>query len=72
MKFKNILRDSRSNVDRLKKSSKMAVAIEEITDSKLLEKFNYDYPIKEINIIYISEEATNYLFSLIDSSNCMI
>lgn len=45
----------------------MAVAIEETTDSKLLEKFNDGHPLREINIAYVSEEATNYLFSLSES-----
>ncbi|RDD34330.1 hypothetical protein Wcon_01601 [Wolbachia endosymbiont of Cylisticus convexus] len=43
----------------------MAVAIEETID---LEKFNDDHPLREINIAYVSEGATNYLFSLSDSS----
>lgn len=55
-------RDSREGIDQLKKLSKMAVAIEETID---LEKFN---PLREINIAYVSEGATNYLFSLSDSS----
>ncbi|MGL9731619.1 MAG: hypothetical protein ACR5KX_02220 [Wolbachia sp.] len=65
---KNTPRDSSSGIDRLKKLSKVAVAIEETTDSKLLEKFNDGHPLREVNIVYVSEEATNYLFSLIDSS----
>lgn len=43
----------------------MAIAIEETIDSKLLEEFN---PLREVNIAYVSEGATNYLFSLSDSS----
>jgi len=63
---KNTSRDSRGGIDQLKKLSKVAVAIEETTESKLLEKFN---PLREINIaIYAPEEAKNYLFSLSDSS----
>ncbi|OAM02900.1 hypothetical protein [Wolbachia endosymbiont of Dactylopius coccus] len=54
-------RDSREGIDQLKKLSKVAVAIEETIDSKLLEQFN---PLREVNIAYASEEATNYLFSL--------
>ncbi|MGL9779886.1 MAG: hypothetical protein ACR5K5_06660, partial [Wolbachia sp.] len=63
---KNTPRDSREGLDKLKKLSKVAVAIEETTESELLEKFN---PLREINIaIYAPEEAKNYLFSLGDSS----
>src|SRR6266550_6598381 len=63
---RNTPRDSRKGIDQLKKLSKVAVAIEETTESKLLEKFN---PLREINIaIYAPEEAKNYLFSLSDSS----
>ncbi|GFT91669.1 DNA mismatch repair protein MutL [Nephila pilipes] len=58
-------RDSREGIDQLKKLSKVAVAIEETID---LEKFNDDHPLREINIAYVSEGATNYLFSLSDSS----
>ncbi len=58
-------RDSRGGIDQLKKLSKVAVAIEETID---LEKFNDDHPLREISIVYASEEATNYLFSLSDSS----
>lgn len=65
---KNTPRDSRDGIDQLKKLSKVAVAIEETIDSKLLEKFNDDHPLREINIAYASGEATNYLFSLSDSS----
>ncbi|MBA8757887.1 hypothetical protein HCR18_02160 [Wolbachia pipientis] len=65
---KNTPRDSRDGIDQLKKLSKVAVAIEETTDSKLLEKFNDGHPLREINIAYVSGEATNYLFSLSDSS----
>lgn len=54
-------RDSREGIDQLKKLSKVAVAIEETIDSKLLEQFN---PLREVNIAYVSGEATNYLFSL--------
>lgn len=53
----------------LKKLSKVAVAIEETIDSKLLEKFYDGHPLREVNIaIYAPEEAKNYLFSLSDSS----
>ncbi|WP_250295832.1 hypothetical protein [Wolbachia endosymbiont of Oedothorax gibbosus] len=63
---KNTPRDSRESLDKLKKLSKVAVAIEETID---LEKFNDDHPLREINIaIYAPEEAKNYLFSLSDSS----
>lgn len=62
---KNIPKDSREGIDRLKKLSKVAVTIEETADSKLLEKCN---PLREVNIAYVSGEATNYLFSLSDSS----
>ena len=65
---KNTPRDSREGIDQLKKLSKVAVAIEETTDSKLLEKFNDGHPLREVNIAYASGEATNYLFSLSDSS----
>lgn len=66
MGFRNTPRDSRKGIDQLKKLSKVAVAIEETTESELLEKFN---PLREINIaIYAPEEAKNYLFSLSDSS----
>ncbi|WP_264719137.1 hypothetical protein [Wolbachia endosymbiont (group A) of Lasioglossum morio] len=65
---KNTSRDSRDGIDQLKKLSKVAVAIEETIDSKLLEKFNDGHPLREINIAYASGEATNYLFSLSDSS----
>ncbi|WP_419247458.1 hypothetical protein ACJZL1_02820 [Wolbachia endosymbiont of Rhagoletis indifferens] len=65
---KNTPRDSRDGIDQLKKLSKVAVAIEETIDSKLLEKFNDGHPLREINIAYASGEATNYLFSLSDSS----
>ncbi len=65
---KNTPRESRGSIDQLKKLSKVAVAIEETTDSKLLEKFNDGHPLREINIAYVSGEATNYLFSLSDSS----
>ncbi|WP_353277796.1 hypothetical protein [Wolbachia endosymbiont (group A) of Agelastica alni] len=65
---KNTPRDSRDGIDQLKKLSKVAVAIEETIDSKLLEKFNDGHPLREINITYASGEATNYLFSLSDSS----
>ncbi|GFR13594.1 uncharacterized protein TNCT_444931 [Trichonephila clavata] len=62
---KNTPRDSREGLDKLKKLSKVAVAIEETID---LEKFNDDHPLREVSIAYVSEEATNYLFSLSDSS----
>src|SRR6266576_4134826 len=62
---KNTPRDSRGGIDQLKKLSKVAVAIEETID---LEKFNDDHPLREISVAYASEEATNYLFSLSDSS----
>ncbi len=67
---KNTPRNSRGCIDQLKKLSKMAVAIEETIDSKLLEKFNDGHPLREVNIaIYAPEEAKNYLFSLSDSSD---
>ncbi|GFR24152.1 uncharacterized protein TNCT_412291 [Trichonephila clavata] len=62
---KSTPRDSREGIDQLKKLSKVAVAIEETID---LEKFNDDHPLREISIAYVSEGATNYLFSLSDSS----
>ncbi|MGL5028577.1 MAG: hypothetical protein ACRC6C_00290 [Wolbachia pipientis] len=62
---KNTPRDSRGGIDQLKKLSKVAVAIEETID---LEKFNDGHPLREISIAYVSEGATNYLFSLSDSS----
>lgn len=66
---KNTSRDSRGGIDQLKKLSKVAVAIEETIDSKLLEKFYDGHPLREVNIaIYAPEEAKNYLFSLSDSS----
>ncbi|MCM1002400.1 hypothetical protein [Wolbachia pipientis] len=65
---KNTPRNSQGNIDKLKKLSKVAVAIEETTDSKLLEQFNDGHPLREVNIAYVSGEATNYLFSLGDSS----
>ncbi|WP_250295812.1 hypothetical protein [Wolbachia endosymbiont of Oedothorax gibbosus] len=66
---KSTPRDSREGIDQLKKLSKVAVAIEETIDSKLLEEFNDDHPLREVNIaIYSPEEAKNYLFSLSDSS----
>ncbi|WP_253302397.1 hypothetical protein [Wolbachia endosymbiont of Psylliodes chrysocephala] len=45
---KNTPRDSREGIEQLKKLSKVAVAIEETTDSKLLEKFNDGHPLREI------------------------
>ncbi|WP_223158790.1 hypothetical protein [Wolbachia endosymbiont of Pentalonia nigronervosa] len=48
--------------------SKMAVAIEGTTDSKLLEKFKDDHPLREVSIAYVSGGAKNYLFSLSNSS----
>lgn len=66
---KNTPRNSRGGIDQLKKLSKVAVAIEETIDSKLLEKFNDGHPLREVNIaIYAPEEAKNYLFSSSDSS----
>ncbi len=63
---RNTPRNSRDNIDQLKKLSKVAVAIEETTD---IEKFNDDHPLREVNIaISAPEEAKNYLFSLSDSS----
>jgi len=71
-KAKDILENSRDNVSELKKISKAAVAIEEITDQQLLEKFNDDHPLREVNIlIYSSQrntEVTNCLFSTDNSS----
>ncbi|MBD0391658.1 hypothetical protein IC220_04240 [Wolbachia endosymbiont of Pentalonia nigronervosa] len=67
-KVKNTPRDSREGIDQLKKLSKMAVAIEGTTDSKLLEKFKDDHPLREVSIAYVSGEVTNYLFSLSNSS----
>lgn len=67
-KVKNTPRDSREGIDQLKKLSKMAVAIEETTDSKLLEKFKDDHPLREVSIAYVSGGAKNYLFSLSNSS----
>ncbi|WP_264706712.1 hypothetical protein [Wolbachia endosymbiont (group B) of Archips podanus] len=63
---KNTLKDSRSGIDKLKKLSNVAVAIEETTD---LEELNEDHPLREVSIVvYAPEEAKNYLFSLSDSS----
>jgi glutaredoxin 2 len=42
---KNILENSRDDIDQLKKLSKAAVVIEEITDKELLKKFNDDNPL---------------------------
>uniref|UniRef100_A0A1A9VKE4 Probable periplasmic serine endoprotease DegP-like n=1 Tax=Glossina austeni TaxID=7395 RepID=A0A1A9VKE4_GLOAU len=66
---KNIPKDTREGIDQLKRLSKVAVAIEETIDSKLLEKFYDGHPLREVNIaIYAPEEAKNYLFSLSGSS----
>ncbi|WP_264688239.1 hypothetical protein [Wolbachia endosymbiont (group A) of Sympetrum striolatum] len=71
-KAKDILENSRDNVSKLKKISKAAVAIEEITDKELLEKFNDDHPLREVDILIYSPqgntEVANYLFSIDNSS----
>ncbi|WP_341820740.1 hypothetical protein [Wolbachia endosymbiont (group A) of Myopa testacea] len=71
-KAKDILENSRDNVSELKKISKAAVAIEEITDKELLEKFNDDHPLREVDILIYSPqgntEVANYLFSTDNSS----
>ncbi|WP_264685400.1 hypothetical protein [Wolbachia endosymbiont (group B) of Parapoynx stratiotata] len=71
-KAKDILENSRDNVSELKKISKAAVAIEEITDKELLEKFNDDHPLREVDILIYSPqgntEVANYLFSIDNSS----
>ncbi|BET28005.1 hypothetical protein wCauATS_02070 [Wolbachia pipientis] len=71
-KAKDILENSRDNVSELKKISKAAVAIEETTDKELLEKFNNDHPLKEVDILIYSPqgntEVANYLFSIDNSS----
>ncbi|MDR0288959.1 MAG: hypothetical protein LBH78_02830 [Rickettsiales bacterium] len=65
---KNTPKNSRDGIDKLKKLSKVAVAIEGTADSKLLEQFNDGHPLREVSIAYVLGEATNYLFSLSDSS----
>ncbi|WP_265014710.1 hypothetical protein [Wolbachia endosymbiont (group B) of Camptogramma bilineatum] len=68
-KAKDILENSRDNVSELKRISKAAVAIEEITDKQLLEKFNDDHPLREVDIlIYSPQGNTEYLFSTDNSS----
>lgn len=71
-KAKDILENSRDNVSELKKISKAAVAIEEVTDKELLEKFNDDHPLREVDILIYSPqgntEVANYLFSIDNSS----
>ncbi len=68
-KAKDILGNSRDNVSELKKISKAAVAIEETTDKQLLEKFNDDHPLREVDIlIYSPQGNTEYLFSIDNSS----
>ncbi|WP_265036313.1 hypothetical protein [Wolbachia endosymbiont (group A) of Anomoia purmunda] len=71
-KAKDILENSRDNVSELKKISKAAVAIEEITDKELLEKFNDDHSLREVDILIYSPqgntEVANYLFSIDNSS----
>lgn len=68
-KAKDILENSRDNVSELKKISKAAVAIEETTDKQLLEKFNDDHPLREVDIlIYSPQGNTEYLFSIDNSS----
>ncbi|MDR0773447.1 MAG: hypothetical protein LBE46_03965 [Wolbachia pipientis] len=53
-KAKDILENSRDNVSELKKISKAVVAIEETTDKQLLEKFNDDHPLREVDILIYS------------------
>lgn len=71
-KAKDILENSRDNVSELKKISKAAVAIEETTDKQLLEKFNDDHPLRELDILIYSPQGNtdvaNYLFSIDNSS----
>ncbi|RDD34847.1 hypothetical protein Wcon_01045 [Wolbachia endosymbiont of Cylisticus convexus] len=71
-KAKDILKNSRDDVAELKKISKAAVAIEETTDQELLEKFNDDHPLREVDILIYSPQGnakvTNYLFSIDNSS----
>ncbi len=68
-KAKDILENSRDNVSELKKVSKAVVAIEETTDKQLLEKFNDDHPLREVDIlIYSPQGNTEYLFSIDNSS----
>lgn len=71
-KAKDILENSRDNVSELKKISKAAVAIEETTDKELLEKFNDDHPLRELDILIYSPQGNtdvaNYLFSIDNSS----
>lgn len=68
---KILLEKESSDIDRLKKLSKVAVAIEETTDQELLKEFNDDHPLQEVNIVVYPKEdgsEVNYLFSLSDSS----
>ncbi|MFJ5423244.1 flagellar basal body rod protein FlgC, partial [Wolbachia endosymbiont of Drosophila barbarae] len=67
-KAKDILENSRDDIAKLKEVSKAVVAIEETTDKQLLEKFNDDHPLREVDILIYSPqgntEVANYLFSI--------
>ncbi|WP_264730468.1 hypothetical protein [Wolbachia endosymbiont (group B) of Episyrphus balteatus] len=71
-KAKDILENSRDDIAKLKEVSKAVVAIEETTDKQLLEKFNDDHPLREVDILIYSPqgntEVANYLFSIDNSS----
>ncbi|EAL59527.1 hypothetical protein WwSim0747, partial [Wolbachia endosymbiont of Drosophila simulans] len=68
-KAKDILENSRDDIAKLKEVSKAVVAIEETTDKQLLEKFNDDHPLREVDIlIYSPQGNTEYLFSIDNSS----
>lgn len=71
-KAKDILENLRDDIAKLKEVSKAVVAIEETTDKQLLEKFNDDHPLREVDILIYSPqgntEVANYLFSIDNSS----
>lgn len=57
-----------NDIDKLKKLSEVAVAIEETCEKELLESLDDKNPLREVNIIVEGDGLTNYLFSFSDSS----
>ncbi|WP_168464811.1 hypothetical protein [Wolbachia endosymbiont of Ctenocephalides felis wCfeT] len=71
--YQQVLEDAQdatesNDIDRLKKLSEVAVAIEEVSERELLKPYDDENSLREANIVVESGGLTNYLFSLGDSS----
>jgi hypothetical protein len=67
--YKQIIEEAKDatenhNIDKLKKLSEIAVAVEEVSERELLKSFDDENPLREANIVVESDGLTNYLFSL--------